>query len=55
MNTDLAQKLYELCLDMDFMDYEENKEREISCLIKELNDLKAPYLLKCLKIITGID
>ena len=38
---EIAARLYELCEDMDFMDYEDTKEQTINELTEALYQLKA--------------
>lgn len=49
----LAEKIYELCEDMDWEDYEETKDAEIAILVKELNKAKEyglGELIGCLEL-----
>jgi hypothetical protein len=50
---ELAEKIYNNSLDMDFMDYEDTKEEDIRCLINDLELLKQSgngALLKAIEI-----
>ena len=36
----IAEVLYELCLDLDYMDYKDTVEEELDCLASEIKTLK---------------
>ena len=47
----IAKTLYYLSIDMDYLDYSENYEEEMSRLITDLDNIKnkAPYLMAALQ------
>lgn len=49
----IARILYNMSLDMDYMDYEETKNIDIDSLTRELETVKenCPYLIQILEII----
>lgn len=48
----IAEKLYDLAVDMDAADYEETRDEEISALVQDLEKLPADgALMRCLEII----
>ena len=49
----IAHVLYNMSLDMDYMDYEETKNIDIDSLTRELETVKenCPYLMQILEII----
>ena len=50
---ELAEKLYEMCEDMEYQDYLETKDEDINILAMEIESLqKDSYILKALEIIT---
>lgn len=38
---EVANRIYELCEDMDYMDYEDTKEQDIGDLSEAINQIKA--------------
>ena len=49
----IAYILYDMSLDMDYMDYEETRETDIDSLTRELETVKekCPFLMQILEII----
>lgn len=54
MNRELAEKLYNLCQDMDFANYADFTEKDIQNLAIELEGIQNTALYKCLEIIADI-
>ena len=52
LRSELAEKIYSLCIDKDYFDYEDTRDHEVMLISQELEAIKdlAPSLLKALDI-----